>query len=69
MTTDSVIVTAILDQDNGENLTTIILQGATLPEIMAKLKEDDTAVSDYISEETGWCVQEIVSMVQADYII
>ena len=65
-----IIVKTILElDDNKTKKTDIVIKGLDASEVEALLDDDELALADYISNEIGFLVNEIISWSEPDYII
>lgn len=66
-----IVVNAILEvgETSDETREAYILLAEDSEGLEMARTEDETALADYISDETGYCVQEIIGYKEVDYII
>jgi len=65
-----IIVKTILElDDNKTKEADIIIKGLNASGVEALLDDDELALADYISNEIGFLVNEIISWSEPDYII
>ena len=65
-----IIVKTILElDDNKTKKADIVIKGLDASEVEALLDDDELALADYISDKTGFLVNEIINWSEPDYII